>query len=76
MLTIMSFEQIVVGSPPSADMEDAPMDTPFGIVMAGRDTAGHKPALNESEVKLAYNFGVWTAQVALMLHDADSATHS
>ena len=62
--------QVIVGAPPSVEMEDALMATPFGIVMAGKETAERTPALSESEVKLAYNLGVWTAQVARMLHDA------
>ena len=63
--------QVVVGTPPLVEMEDAPMATPFGIVMAGKESVNHRPTLTESEVKLAFNFGLWTAQVALMLHDSD-----
>ena len=67
--------QIVVGAPPSVEMEHVFMATPFGIVMAGPESADRKPALSESEVKLAYNFGLWNAQVTRMLHDAgDAAT--
>lgn len=62
--------QVVVGAPPSAEMDDILMATPFGIVMGGRETTERKPALSEPEVKLAYRFGVWTSQVARMLHDA------
>lgn len=64
--------QIVVGNPPNPIMEDALMATPFGVVMAGKETASKGPSLNEQEVKLAFNMGEWTAQVTKMLHD-DSA---
>lgn len=47
------------------------MASPFGVVMAGRETAQQQPALNGSEVKLAYGMGEWTAQIARMLHDAE-----
>lgn len=47
------------------------MATPFGVVMAGKETARFPPALNEHEVKLAYSMGEWTAQVAKLLHDSD-----
>lgn len=49
------------------------MATPFGVVMAGKETARVPPALNEHEVKLAYSMGEWTAQVAKLLHDSDLA---
>jgi hypothetical protein len=52
-------------------MEDAALATPFGVVMAGKETAQFPPALNEYEVKLAYSMGEWTAQVAKMLHDSE-----
>lgn len=45
------------------------MATPFGVVMAGKETANHAPSLNEREVKLAFSMGEWTAQVTKMLHD-------
>lgn len=54
-------------------MEEAAMATPFGVVMAGKDTARLTPALNEYEVRLAYGMGQWTAQVAKLLHDPDMA---
>ena len=64
--------QVVVGNPPTPVMEEACMATPFGVVMAGKETAGRfPPALNEHEVKLAYSMGEWTAQVASLLHDSD-----
>ena len=41
------------------------MATPFGVVMAGKETAAHsRPALGEHEVKLAFSLGEWVAQVA------------
>lgn len=61
--------QIVVGNPPNPIMEDALMATPFGVVMAGKETANHAPSLNEHEVVLAYSMGEWTSQVTKMLHD-------
>ena len=61
--------QIVVGNPPNPIMDDALMATPFGSVMAGKETANSAPSLNEQEVKLAYGMGEWTAQVTKMLHD-------
>ena len=63
--------QIVVGNPPTPIMEDALMATPFGVVMAGKESANVAPSLNEQEVKLAYSMGEWTAQVAKLLHDSD-----
>ena len=63
--------QVVVGNPPTPVMEEATMATPFGVVMAGKETARFPPALNEHEVKLAYSMGEWTAQVAKLLHDSD-----
>lgn len=66
---IGSSVQVVVGNPPNPIMEDALMATPFGVVMAGKETANHHLSLNEHEVKLAYAMGEWTAQVAKMLHD-------
>ena len=68
--------QVVVGAPPSVEMEDVLAATPFGIVMAGRETSDRKPSLSESEVKLAFNFGAWTSQVARMLHDAGDGPSS
>ena len=65
-----ALSQIVVGTPPSVEMEDVQGATPFGIVMAGKETADRRPALNEPEVKLAFNFGQWVAQIACLLHDA------
>jgi len=65
--------QVVVGNPPTPVMEEACMATPFGVVMAGKETARATPALNEHEVKLAYSMGEWTAQVAKLLHDSDLA---
>lgn len=65
--------QVVVGNPPTPTMEEAAMATPFGVVMAGKDTARLTPALNEYEVRLAYGMGQWTAQVAKLLHDPDMA---
>lgn len=63
--------QVVVGNPPNPIMEDALMATPFGVVMAGKDS-NTGPSLSEQEVKLAYSMGEWTAQVAKILHDDDS----
>lgn len=63
--------QVVVGNPPTHIMEDAALATPFGVVMAGKETARFPPALNEYEVKLAYSMGEWTAQVAKLLHDSE-----
>lgn len=40
------------------------MATPFGVVMAGKETARSPPALGEHEVKLAFSLGEWVAQVA------------
>ncbi|EIE24075.1 flavo protein WrbA [Coccomyxa subellipsoidea C-169] len=62
---------VVVGNPPTHIMEDAALATPFGVVMAGKETARFPPALNEYEVKLAYSMGEWTAQVAKLLHDSE-----
>jgi len=56
--------EVVVGNPPSPIMEDACMASPFGVVMAGKDTARSRPALGEHEVKLAFGLGEWVAQVA------------
>lgn len=64
--------QIVVGNPPNPIMEDALMATPFGVVMAGKETAKNALSLNEHEVRLAYSMGEWTAQVAKILHDDGS----
>ncbi len=64
---------MVVGNPPTPVMEEATMATPFGVVMAGKETARFPPALNEHEVKLAYSMGEWTAQVTKLLHDSDLA---
>ena len=61
--------QVVLGNPPSPMMEEALMATPFGVVMAGKETASKGPSLNEHEVKLAYGMGEWTSQVTKMLHD-------
>ena len=61
--------QIVLGNPPNPMMEDALNATPFGVVMAGKETANKGPSLNEHEVKLAFNMGEWTSQVTKMLHD-------
>ena len=55
--------QIVVGNPPNVCMDDALNATPFGVVMAGKESANTAPSLNEQEVKLAYSMGEWTAQV-------------
>jgi hypothetical protein len=44
-------------------MEDAAMATPFGIVMAGKDSVQQPPSLTQQEVKLAFGMGEWTAQV-------------
>ena len=62
--------QIVIGNPPTPIMEDAQLATPFGVVMAGKETARVAPLLNEQEVKLAYSMGEWAAQVTKMLHDS------
>lgn len=67
--------QVVVGNPPSNIMQDAIMASPFGVVMAGKESAPSQPALNGTEVKLAYGMGEWTAQIARMLHDADVDPH-
>lgn len=67
--TFLQHGMIVVGNPPSPIMEDALMATPFGVVMAGKESANVAPSLNEQEVKLAYSMGEWTAQVTKMLHD-------
>ena len=40
------------------------MASPFGVVMAGKETARSPPALDEHEVKLAFSLGEWVAQVA------------
>ena len=48
------------------------MATPFGVVMAGKETAKNALSLNEHEVRLAYSMGEWTAQVAKILHDDGS----
>lgn len=40
------------------------MATPFGVVMAGKESANLHPSLNEQEVKLAYSMGEWIAQVS------------
>lgn len=63
--------QVVVGNPPSATMEDANMGTPFGVVMGGKEPAYGRPTLSESEVKLAFAMGEWTAQITRLLHDSD-----
>ena len=55
--------QVVVGNPPTHMMEDAAMATPFGIVMAGKDSVQQPPSLTQYEVKLAFGMGEWTAQV-------------
>jgi len=52
-------------------MEDTMMASPFGVVMAGKEGTTSQPSLTESEVKLAYSMGGWTAQISRMLHDAD-----
>lgn len=52
-------------------MEETPMASPFGVVMGGKEGTANEPSLNASEVKLAYNMGVWTAQVTRMLHALD-----
>ncbi len=39
------------------------MATPFGIVMAGKDSVQQPPSLTQQEVKLAFGMGEWTAQV-------------
>ena len=62
-------------TPPSNIMQDAIMASPFGVVMAGKESAPSQPALNGTEVKLAYGMGEWTAQIARMLHDADVDPH-
>ena len=56
-------DQVVVGNPPTHIMEDAAMATPFGVVMAGKDSVRQPPALTQHEVKLAFSMGEWTAQV-------------
>ena len=43
--------QVVVGVPPSPIMEDAANASPFGMVMAGRDSAQRPPALSEHEAR-------------------------
>jgi hypothetical protein len=42
--------QVVVGNPPNPIMEDAANASPFGVVMAGRDSASGPPAFSEHEV--------------------------
>ncbi|KAK9818362.1 hypothetical protein WJX72_011333 [[Myrmecia] bisecta] len=69
--TFLQHGMVVIGTPPSMLMEDALMATPFGIVMAGKETATSVPSLSEAEVKLAYGMGEWTAQIAKLLHDTD-----
>jgi len=59
----------VVGNPPNPIMEDALMATPFGVVMAGKESANVAPSLNEQEVKLAYSMGEWIAQVNDNFHN-------
>lgn len=70
----LSVSQIVVGNPPSTLMEDTPMASPFGVVMGGKEGTSSQPSLNASEVKLAYNMGVWTAQITRMLHALDDSS--
>lgn len=47
------------------------MASPFGVVMGGKEGTSSQPSLNASEVKLAYNMGVWTAQTTRMLHGSE-----
>lgn len=54
-------------------MEDTPMASPFGVVMGGKEGTSSQPSLNANEVKLAYNMGVWTAQITRMLHASDDS---
>ena len=63
-MKIVAGGQVVVGNPPNPMMEDACMATPFGVVMAGKETARSRPSLGEHEVKLAFSLGEWVAQVA------------
>ncbi|KAK9842498.1 hypothetical protein WJX81_003063 [Elliptochloris bilobata] len=69
--TFLQHGMVVVGNPPSPIMEDACMASPFGVVMAGKETARSPPALDEHEVKLAFSLGEWVAQVAKLLHDSE-----
>lgn len=52
------------------------MASPFGVVMGGKEGTSNRPSLNESEVKLAYNMGVWTAQITRMLHTSEDSANA
>jgi NAD(P)H dehydrogenase (quinone) len=63
-----------VGVPPSPMMEMAPLATPLGTCMngkeSGKDTPGSRlRALSEEEVKLAYSQGEWASIITKQLHD-------
>lgn len=65
---------IPVGVPPSPMMEDAPLASPFGTCMTGKDhkdqSAGSRlRSLSEGEVKLAYSQGEWASIITKQLHD-------
>ena len=47
LVTLLFPCEVVVGNPPTPVMEEACMATPFGVVMAGKETAGRFPPAPE-----------------------------